>query len=343
MPARFATPPLHNEHIHTNRRRSRRSVAFLALLALAGCGTSDQQPGAKDGWRAQIKELRFALPNQTEGSNQPISKEPFQRYMERVTGLPVRIHLTSDIYTSSIQALSSGQVDIAVLAGGGYVNASEQVGKLVAPLLVTIGAHGEHGYYSSLIVRADSPYHSIADLKGKSLAVTDFNSTSGYLMPMHAMRQRGIDPEHYFSRINVAGGHAQAVTAVYNRQYDAAWSMSSNGTPETGFTITSWGRLADRGLIPRGTIRDIMDVGPVPNSAFTMRTDRPQALQDLVRGAMAALPYDEPEVFATIGTLPGNTLAAGSDAMFAEMFNLRKEAVAGQRASAGGAAPRRGN
>ncbi|MFX8094745.1 PhnD/SsuA/transferrin family substrate-binding protein, partial [Acinetobacter baumannii] len=80
------------------------------------------------------------------------------------------------------------------IAGGGYANAHEQVGNLVAPILVQLGAHGEKGYYSSLIVRADSPYHSLADLKGKALAVVDYNSTSGYLMPMHAMRQAGIDP-----------------------------------------------------------------------------------------------------------------------------------------------------
>lgn len=342
MYATFRSSRPLNEPIRTYRR-PRRRAAFLALLALAACGRSEQQSDPKEGWRTQVKELRFSLLTMAEASTQPVIVEPFQHYMERVTGVPVRVHQVSDIYTSSIQALSSGQVDVAILAGGGYVNAREQVGKLVTPLLVTLGAYGEHGYYSSLVVRTDSPYHSLADLKGKSLAVVDLNSTSGYLVPMHAMRQRGINPDTYFSRVGVAGGHAQAVTAVDNGQYDAAWSMSSNGTPQAGFTLTSWGRMEDRGMIPPGSIRDIWDVGPVPNSAFVMRTDRPQALQDLVRGAMAAIPYDQPEVFAAIGSLPGTTLAAGNDAMFAEMFKLRREAVAGQRASAGGAAPRGAN
>ena len=274
-----------------------------------------------------------------DAQGQPISLDPFQRYMEMATGLPVRARQVSDIYTSSIQALSSGQVDVAFLAGGGYVNVHEQVGKLVTPLLVTLGSHGEHGYYASLVVRSDSPYRSLADLKGKTLAVVDLNSTSGYLVPMHAMRQKGIDPDTYFNRVGVAGGHPQVVTAVYNRQYDAGWTMSSGGTPQTGFTVTGWGRMEDRGMIPRGAIRDIWDVGPVPNSSFVMRTDRPQALQDLVRGAVAAIPYDAPEALTSIGSLPGMTLAAGDDAMFAEIFKLRKEAIADQRAAAGGAGP----
>jgi phosphonate transport system substrate-binding protein len=101
--------------------------------------------------------------------------------------------------------------------------------------------------------------------------------------------------------------------------------------------------MENRGVIPPGSIRDIWDVGPVPNSAFVMRTDRPQATQDLVRGALAAIPYDQPDILLGMGMLPGTTLAAGNDAMFAEMFKLRKDAIAGQRAAAGGAAPRGAN
>ena len=324
-------------------RRPRLGVAFLALLALSGCGTQSAQSGGK-GWRSQVKELRISLVPLTEATTgQPISVEPFQQYLERATGIPVRAHQVSDIYTSSIQALSSGQVDVAILAGGGYVNAREQVGKLIAPLLVNLGAHGERGYYSSLIVKAGSPYHSIADLRGKSLAVVDYNSTSGYLMPMHVMREKGINPDTYFSKVGVAGGHPQVVTAVNSGQYDAGWTLSSGGTPEAGFTITTWGRLEDRNMIPRGAVRDIWDVGPVPNSAFVMRTDRPRELQDLMRGAIAAVPYDAPTVFAAIGSLPGTTYMAGDDSMFAEITRMRQEAIASQRASAGGAGPRGAN
>jgi len=336
---RNSRPPKH--HIRSPHQ-PRACAALLALLALAGCG-SEPRSDPKAGWRGEVKELRFSLLTTNQLTGQTINIEPFQHYMEKATGVPARVHQASDIYTTSIQALASGQVDVALLAGGGYVNVSEQVGHLVAPLLVTLGAHGEHGYYSSLIVRADSPYHALADLKGKSLAVVDLNSTSGYLMPMHAMRQRGIDPDTYFSNVGVAGGHQQAVSDVYNHQYDAAWSMSAHGTPQSGFILTSWGRMENRGVIPQGAIRDIWDVGPVPNSAFVMRTDRPQAAQDLVRGALAAIPYDQPDILLGMGMLPGTTLAAGNDAMFSEMFKLRKDAIAGQRAAAAGAAPRGAN
>jgi phosphonate transport system substrate-binding protein len=282
-----------------------------------------------------VKELRIALITLADSdTGESISVDPFQHYMERATGIPVRTRQVGDIYTSSIQALSSGQVDIAILAGGGYVNVREQVGDLVTPLLVRLGAHGEPGYYSSLIVKADSPYHSLADLKGKSLAVVDYNSTSGYLMPMHAMRQKGIVPETYFAKIGVAGGHAQVVTAVNTGQYDAGWTLSSSGTPEVGFAMTTWRQMEGQGMIARGAIRDIWDVGPVPNTAFVMRTDRPQELQDLARGAIAAIPYDAPDAFEALGSLPGATYRAGDNSMFAAIVKLRQEAISNQRAGA---------
>lgn len=337
----------HIESDFTGRRRSMRlswqSVALLGLMALTGCGKTDGGSGA-GGWRGEVKQLQIAMtvPSDSEASGTKFSYDPLQNYLAQATGIPVKIHATSDIYTSSIQALASGQVDLALLAGGGYVNVREQVGKDVSPLLIPVGSHGEIGYYSSLIVRADSPYHSLADLKGKSLALTDYNSASGYLMPMHAMRQQGITPEGYFSKIGLAGGHPQVVTAVFNHQYDAGWTLSSSGTPEAGFLVNTWERMEAKGLLPKGAIRNIWNVGPVPNAAFVIRSDRPQALKDLLSGALAAASYDNPEVYTSASRLPGATWEAGDDAMFAEMAKLRQEAIAGQRAAAGGGRPAAG-
>ena len=44
-------------------------------------------------------------------------------------------------------------------------------------------SEGLTGYHSVIAVKADSPYQSLDDLKGKTLAYADPNSTSGYLPP----------------------------------------------------------------------------------------------------------------------------------------------------------------
>lgn len=306
-------------------------ILGLALAALSACGGGSTSVGGRD-WRAQMKELRVAIVTQPHGTGEQANTTAgFEAYMKDATGLPVRIYRASD-YNAVIQALASGQVDVATLGAGAYANVHEQVGPLAAPILLAIGPNGEKGYYAALTVRADSPYRTLADLKGHSLGVVDLNSTSGYLTPMHALRKAGIDPEHFFSRIGVTGGHAQSVVAVNNRQYDAAFIMAINGTPQTGFAMTAYTMMADKGLIPHNAFRDIWYAGPVPNEPIVMRTDRPQAAQDVARGALAAMPYDVPGALPGLGQLPGITLTASSDADFGDVFALRKEAIAAQRA-----------
>jgi phosphonate transport system substrate-binding protein len=315
--------------LHAAGSRNMLALACCSLLALNGCGGT----GAKgDGtWRDQMKELRIALVSEPRGTgNQVVSLEAFQKYLEAATGLPVRIHRAND-YNSVIQALSSGQVDVTTLGAGAYANIHEQIGGLAAPILIAVRADGDMGYYASLIVRADSPYRSLADLKNRSLGIVDFNSVSGYLMPMHAMRRAGIDPERFFSRVGVTGGHAQSVIAVNGRQYDAAFILAMGGNPRDGFSTTAYSMMVDKGLIPRDAMRSIWTVGPVPNEPIVMRTDRPQAAQDIVRGALAAMPYDLPGALSAYGELPGATLTPSNDAAFAEVFALRKEAIAAQR------------
>jgi phosphonate transport system substrate-binding protein len=75
-----------------------------------------------------------------------------------------------------------------------------------------------------MVVRADSGITNLEQMRGKSLAWADANSTSGYLIPRFALRRGGIavDGNAYFSRTGFAGGHEQGVVAVLQRQYDAA-------------------------------------------------------------------------------------------------------------------------
>ena len=80
----------------------------------------------------------------------------FRDRLSAALGLPVKLYESSD-YNGVIQAISSGQVDLAQIAGGGYANVDAQVGSLVAPILTPRQAEGETGYYSALVVRADSP------------------------------------------------------------------------------------------------------------------------------------------------------------------------------------------
>ena len=62
-----------------------------------------------------------------------------------------------------------------------------------------------------------------------------------------------------------------------------------------------------------------------------MRTDRPQSFIDDVRGALAALPYDDPQTWSDIGQIDGGTYAAIDRSHYATIIKLRAEDIAHRR------------
>jgi phosphonate transport system substrate-binding protein len=257
----------------------------------------------------------------------------YRQYLGKATGLPVKLYESSD-YNGSIQALSSGQVDMAQIAGGGYANVDAQVGDKVAPILTVREAEGAMGYYSALLVKQDSPIHSLADMKGRSLGYVDFNSTSGYLYPRAKMRAQGIEPDTFFGKTSFAGGHTQAVMALENGQFDATIIEAGGGDPAHGFTTGPQYTMARRGLLDPKDFRMVWVEGPIPNAAMVTRTDRPQPFIDIVRGAMAALPYDDPDLWRDIGQPDGSAFTAVDRSFYAEVIKLRAADIAQRRSGA---------
>jgi phosphonate transport system substrate-binding protein len=307
-------------------------VGALIALSLTGCDRAQTGSAQGKDWRTQIKQVRMGVTAGEEGAVVLGTWHQYQTYLETVTGLPTKLYRASD-YNGIIQAMASGQVDVAQLGPAAYASLDAQVGTKVAPILIQRYPEGTTGYYSGLLVRADSPYHRLEDLKGKTIGYVDFNSTSGYLYPRWKLRELGIDPDKFFSKSAITGGHTQGVLALANRQFDAVAFVASGGTPETGFTTGAYYELARRGLIKVEDFRIIWTAGPIPNSPIAVRTDTPQAFQDTVRGALAAMPYDDPKAWAESGVNPGSTYVAANRDVFGEVIAVRSQEIAQRRAS----------
>jgi len=294
----------------------------VAAAALGGCG--------KPGGASQMHEVRMAVRASANDPRLAGRWSAYQALLQRATGLPVKFYQSSD-YNGVIQAFASDQVDLADLAPDSYANVDSQIGKLAEPMLAVRDAEGNMGYYSGVIVKTDSPYRSLEDLKGHSMVYPDFNSTSGYLFPCAKMREQGFDPDTEFSKTGFSGGHTQSVMAVENGQFDAAVVFMTGGTPQAGFSSGPVFRLAQLGLIKAADFRVIWNAGPIPNTALSVRADRPQWFIDQVRGAVAALPYDDPKTWSDIGQSDGSTYAAVDRSFYAPIIKLRAEDIARHR------------
>ena len=113
-------------------------------------------------------------------------------------------------------------VDAAFLCGLPYVRLRGH-GVAVEPLAAPVVGGERYGgrpvYFSDVIVRADDPARSLADLAGTRFALNEDASWSGYGAPLHAFAEAGLGAP---ARTILTGGHAASIAAVRSGDADAA-------------------------------------------------------------------------------------------------------------------------
>lgn len=219
---------------------------------------------ASANWREKYKVIKLGSVT-VENQAATITRfRPFADYIEKQLGVKVEVFTASD-YAGIVQALSAGHIHLARMGGAAYAAGYIDSEGGIEPLVMNVEPNGGKGYYSVLIVRADSPYKTIEDLKGKTLAWADPNSTSGYLVPNAALRDAGIDPEKHFGRTLFSGGHEQSVLAVLKGNVDSAFTWTSPGHQSGQFRI-----MMDRGLLKIEDLRIVWQSPLIANPLWAV-------------------------------------------------------------------------
>jgi phosphonate transport system substrate-binding protein len=156
--------------------------------------------------------------------------QPLLDDLEAVLGIPVDV-ITLSSYGAVVEGLLSGAVDVARLGPSSYLAAKDSNPSITAfaTFSQARGAFQAEGpfYYSMLVVRAAGPIRTSKNLRGKTLALVDPDSTSGDKVPRQLFRQEINGPlENYFGRISYAGSHTNAASAVLEGRVDAAFVSS---------------------------------------------------------------------------------------------------------------------
>lgn len=124
-------------------------------------------------------------------------------------------------YAATIEEMCASPEDtIGFIPALGYVLANQLCG--VQPGLAA-ERFGWNVYWTGFFVARDSEYQSLEDLAGATWAYPDAGSTSGYLYPSSIFADMGLEVGETIE----AGGHPQAVLAVYNGQADVATAFFS--------------------------------------------------------------------------------------------------------------------
>jgi phosphonate transport system substrate-binding protein len=217
-------------------------------------------------------------------------RDDMSKALSEAIGIPVTTYRATD-YTAAVEAMRTGHAQLALLGPFSYVSARERSG---AEVMVVTATDGQTGYYSQIITRADSGIQTLADLKGKTFAFVDPESTSGNIIPsdtlIKAMPELNLtfDDLHtdgvFFKSAMFAGTHPSAIQAVIKGNVDAA-----------GVSSSTLANQIKQGNVNEADIKIISQSALIPSSPIAIKKDLPQELKDKVLAFLLA--YDNEEYF----------------------------------------------
>jgi phosphonate transport system substrate-binding protein len=172
-----------------------------------------------------------------------------------------------------VEAMASDQVDIGFFGAVSYLQAKKRAG---AELLAVSVENGSSTYYSGIFVQSASPTKGLLDLKGKTLALGDPNSTSSFAYPLVMLLDAGVDPVKDLGRIVLAGSHVNSLAACAESRADAAAA-----------SFLSFEKAVGENKIPADKLRPIARSEAIPNPPLAMSSKLPAALKSKLREGFA--------------------------------------------------------
>ncbi len=296
---------------------SRRATLASAATFLAA------PAAAQADWRSAFREVRYGIIS-SENERDGIARQTgLQAYAERRLGVPLRVFRGTD-YAGVVEALRASQLEFAYLGPAAYALSRRAMGERVQPLLRYRNLDGSEGYYSVVFVKADSPYQTLADLRGKSFAFADPNSASGFAAPNYFLRRQGIIPAQHFGRTGFSGSHEQSVIAVLNGTFDAGatfWNNEASGNIQ---------RMTEKGMIPPGATRIIWRSPLIPSSPVVTRAELPEGLKRDFVAMMQAMAQEAPEALRQLNAHTSGFVPARHED-YADVIAMTEENQASRR------------
>lgn len=259
-----------------------------ALLALAASSLFAVSAQAQD-WKAKYPELVFASIPAENAAQVTERFGDFAAYLSREIGVPVRLRVVGD-YAAVIEGQRAGQIHMAYYGPASYARA-RMIGVKITPFAIEVSKGGVKGYHSVFYVKADSPYKTLEDLKGKNLGLVDPNSTSGNNVPRFVMNEMKIRPETHFGKVVYTGSHVNAVMALNQGTVDVAANWWNNETD------SELQRMVDKGMVKKDDFRIIFKSDQIVNSPMAYLDSLPPELKKLIEQAFLNAPVKDKAAF----------------------------------------------
>ena len=230
-------------------------------------------------WAKVDAELMFTAV----GSDDPVkAAEEWKALMAALaaaTGKNVKYLENVQTVEEQLAAVREGRLHITAFNTGAVPTAVNTAG--FVPLFAPADAPGQFFYEMEILVRADSPAKTPADLKGKNLGFVALSSNSGAKAPMVDLKEKfEMLPGRDYKYV-IIGGHIRSVKELTDGKHDAV-CVANDLLRQAEAT----------GEVDKTKYRSIYTSKPFPPLCFGVPHNLPPDLQAKVKKAFSTYRFD---------------------------------------------------
>ncbi len=295
-------------------------TALMTLSLFGGCGAGEKSadangPGGEDG----VFTIAYA-PNEstTESAD---ARNGLAKDLSEVLGCEVEEIQASD-YNAIIEALRTGKADMAYMGSQALALGVERTDLEPIVMKAEDGDPEKAVYHSVLIASSDNDaINSIEDIKGKTMAFVDPDSTSGNLVPTAEIIQAFPDEElnsdilhtngDFFEAVSFSGSHQAGLQAVIKGDIDVV--------PISDQILAS--EIA-HGNASEGDVKIIHESGAIPAEAMVVGEHVNQETRDKLTEFLTS--YDNEDYFTDVIKVPGARFIACDMSDYEDIIELNK-------------------
>lgn len=258
----------------------RRYFINYSLFLIAGCTTVTNNYNSQDAnveLTSYPKTIRFTVTDIQDIQELQRNYGALQTVLEKVLKKKVEF-VPFESYIAAAAALQSDQLDFALIGPSEYVVIYART-HAVPVIGIT-----RPNYYPVICVSANSKIKSVAELKGKKIAMWKVGSTSGHLGPTKLLIDAGLNPK---SNLKILMLGSQGLPALQKGEVDA-WGGSSvkyekflqdEGIPESKLPLIAKGLQLPNDVF---VVSSKFDVGFVKEISDRLVKNQDKVLQSLL-------------------------------------------------------------
>lgn len=290
---------------------------MLTATIFAGCGK-----GSGSGTQTASKDtfvIAYAPNESTDESAD--AREGLAKDLEKELGVKVEEIQASD-YNAIVEALRTGKADAAYIGSLAIAYANDRAGAIPVAMKAPDGDKSKAVYHSLLITSSkNDDINSIEDIKGKSIAFVDPESTSGNLFPSYDIIKAFPDENltsddlhtngKFFSATSYSGKHQAGLQAVIKGDVDVV--PISDQILESEF---------ENGNANKDDVKIIHTSDDIPAEGFVVSKDADKNLRDKFQKFL--INYDNEDYFDKVIKVPNARFVEASIDDYQIVIDLKK-------------------